>query len=75
VQERALTPVQERNLDLLKRASEPLVFPKEFVDDLVSQARQAMAELSARLAGEAMWVSKSRLASVHGCEVKHLLPT
>jgi hypothetical protein len=51
------------------------VFPKEFVDDLVSQARQAMAELSARLAGEAMWVSKSRLASVHGCEVKHLLPS
>lgn len=75
MQERPLTPVQERNLELLKRAAEPLVFPKEFVDDLLAQARAAMAELSTRLGGESLWVNKTRLSNVHGCEVKYLLPS
>lgn len=70
-----LTPVQERNLELLKRAPEPLEFPQQFVDHLLADARAAMLELSQRLGGESLWISKSRLSSVHGCEVKHLQPS
>jgi len=67
--------VQERNLELLKRAPEPLVFSREFVDELLAQACAAMEELSDRLGGETLWVSKNRLSNVHGCEVKYLLPS
>ena len=75
MQERPLTPVQERNLELLKRGAEPLVFRQEFVDDLLAQARAAMADLSKRLGGDTFWVSKNKLSGVHGCEVKYLLPS
>ena len=37
-------------------------------------ATDAMAELSERLQGESLWVSKGFLAKVHGCEVRHLAP-
>ncbi|HAP76385.1 MAG TPA: hypothetical protein DCR14_09915 [Acidimicrobiaceae bacterium] len=70
----ALTPSQERTLGLLRRSGEPLVFPAEFVDHLHATATEALAELSERLGGETLWVSKSFLARVHGCEVLHLQP-
>ena len=69
-----LTPAQERTLALLRRADEPVVFAPEFVAQLLSEATQAVAELSTRLGGETLWVSKSFLAKVHGCEVLHLAP-
>ena len=68
-----LTPVQERLLALLRRG-EPLEFDAAFVADLRDQAEQALAELSARLQGESLWVSKSFLAKVHGCEAHHMAP-
>ena len=70
----ALTPAQERTLGLLRRADEPMVFPEEFVAGLIADATAAIAELSERLGGETLWVSKSFLARVHGCEVLHLQP-
>ena len=69
-----LTPAQGRTLALLRRADEPVVFAPEFVAQLLSEATQAVAELSTRLGGETLWVSKSFLAKVHGCEVLHLAP-
>ncbi|CAB4363542.1 MAG: hypothetical protein F2681_06240 [Actinobacteria bacterium] len=69
-----LTPVQERNLALLRRAGEPLVFDREFIANLTEQALAGIAELSERLGGERLWVSKGFLANVHGCEAKHLHP-
>ena len=69
-----LTPVQERNLALLRRAGEPLVFDREFIDNVTEQALAGIAELSERLGGERLWVSKGFLANVHGCEAKHLHP-
>lgn len=74
VHDEHLTPVQRRNLELLRRPPEPIVFEPGFVADLVALARATMLELSARLRGERLWVSKSRLTNVHGCEVKYLLP-
>lgn len=70
----ALTPTQERLLGLLRRPAEPLVFDEGFVDDLVGEATDAIAHFSARLGGERVWMNKTRLANVHGCEEKYLLP-
>jgi CRISPR/Cas system-associated exonuclease Cas4 (RecB family) len=69
-----LTPTQERTLGLIRREAEPLVFSKEFVDELLDRATTEIATLSARLQGESLWVSKGFLAKVHGCEVRHLAP-
>jgi hypothetical protein len=70
----ALTPAQQRTLDLIKRAPEPVVFDEEVVADLVDTATREVARLSALLEGESLWVSKGFLARVHGCEVRHLAP-
>ncbi|MDO8364746.1 MAG: PD-(D/E)XK nuclease family protein [Actinomycetota bacterium] len=70
----ALTPAQERTLALLRRSGEPMVFPEAFVEHLRAEATTAAAELSERLGGETLWVSKSFLARVHGCEVQHMQP-
>lgn len=69
-----LTPTQQRTLDLIRRDPEPLVFPEPFVQGLLAEATAAVAELSERLQGESLWVSKGFLAKVHGCEVRHLAP-
>ena len=58
----------------MRRADEPMVFDESFVSALVAEATAAAAELSGRLGGETLWVSKSFLARVHGCEVLHLQP-
>ncbi len=70
----ALTPTQEQTLALLRRGTEPMVFDQAFVEHLVATATDAIAELSERLGGETLWVSKGFLAKVHGCEVRHLEP-
>lgn len=69
-----LTPAQQRTLTLLRRDTEPLVFDPAFVDQLVTTATEAVADLSARLGGERLWVSKNRLSGMHGCEVRYLAP-
>jgi len=69
-----LTPAQERTLALLRRSGDPLVFAQDFVEAITAAAADGLAELSTRLGGESLWVSKSFLARVHGCEVLHLQP-
>jgi hypothetical protein len=69
-----LTPIQQRTLALLRRDAEPLVFDPEFVQQLTDDATRAVAQLSERLGGENLWVTKGFLAKVHGCEVRHLAP-
>lgn len=70
----ALTPTQQRLLALIRRAADPLQFDAAFVEHLEQQATAAVAEFSARLGGESLWVAKGFLSSVHGCEVAHLAP-
>jgi hypothetical protein len=70
----ALTPAQLRLLALMRRDGEPILFDEAFVADLVATATDAVAALSTRLGGEKLWISKSRLSSVHGCEVRYLEP-
>lgn len=69
-----LTPAQQRTLTVLRRDNEPLVFDEGFVEHLVATATEAVADLSARLGGERLWVSKNRLSGMHGCEVRYLTP-
>lgn len=69
-----LTPAQQRHLALLRRPEVPVVFPATVVDDIVDEARSGLAELSERLGGERLFVSKHFLARVHGCEAQHLSP-
>lgn len=69
-----LTPTQQRNLALMRRTGEPLVFPEADIDALVGDATDAIAELSGMLGGLNLFVSKGFISRVHGCEVLHLQP-
>ena len=66
------TPVQLRTFELLKRPDEPVVIDPAFIDQLVHSVRSALADLSRRAGGEELFVAKSFLQRVHGCEVMHL---
>lgn len=70
----ALTPTQQRLLAVLRRDPEPLVFDPAVVEGLVTRATAALADFSARLGGESLYVSKGWLTRVHGCEAQHLAP-
>ena len=50
------------------------MFTSGEVEDLISDATQALAELSTQLGGEQLWVNKHFLSTVHGCEVRALAP-
>lgn len=69
-----LTPTQRRLLDQLRREVEPLVFDETLIDDLSERARRVVADVSARLGGERLVVSKGFLTNVLGCEARHLAP-
>jgi hypothetical protein len=71
---RSFSPVQERTFAVLRRGDEPIVFDLDEVAELRSEAEAGVAELSVRLGGERLWVSKGLLAKVHGCEAHHLAP-
>lgn len=70
-----LTPTQQRLLALVRRGGDALEFDDGAIADLKARATEAIAHLSARLGGETLWVSKSLLSSVHGCEVAYLQPS
>ena len=71
---RELTPTQQRNLALMRRTGDPLVFDESFIDELVSDATDAIAELSSMLEVVNLFVAKGWVTRVHGCEVLHLQP-
>lgn len=70
----SFSPVQERTFAVLRRGGEPIVFDADEIAALRDDAATAVAELSGRLGGERLWVSKGFLARVHGCEMFHLTP-
>ncbi len=69
-----LTPTQERILGQLRREPTPLVFDPEAIAALAARAREAFDDLSVRLEGERLFVGKSMLSSIHGCEARYLGP-
>ena len=68
-----LPPTQQRLLAITRRG-EPLEFDPAFVARLKAEAVDAIADFSAHLGGESLWVTKAFLSRVHGCEVAHLAP-
>jgi hypothetical protein len=69
-----LTPAQERNLGLLRRAEQPVEFSVDFVESLRDDATEALAHFTERLDGATMFVTKHTLSSVHDCEAHFLAP-
>lgn len=68
------TPTQARLFRELQRDAEPLVFDPDFVDDLIARAQAGFEHVSARLAGEKIYVSKHFITSVLSCEEQHVAP-
>lgn len=74
-QPQVLTPTQERILGQLRKDPVPLVFDPDFIAELLERATEEFEELSARLSGERVYVSKGMLTGVHGCEAQYLAPS
>ncbi len=71
----ALTPVQQRTLDALRRSGEPLVFDPDLVADIRTEVRIAFDEFAERLQpNQQLWVNKHTVATVLDCEEFHLVP-
>jgi CRISPR/Cas system-associated exonuclease Cas4 (RecB family) len=71
----ALTPVQRRTLDALRRSGEPLVFDADLVADIRTEMRVALDEFAERLQpNQEIFVSKHKIATVLDCEEFHVLP-
>jgi CRISPR/Cas system-associated exonuclease Cas4 (RecB family) len=71
----ALTPVQVRTLEALRRSSEPVVFDPDLVEDIRAEMREALEAFAERLApNQQVWVSKHAIGTVLDCEEHHLIP-
>lgn len=76
----ALTPVQQRTLDLLGRSGEPVVFDADVVAELRADLNVGLAELIERLDGAGgaterdIWVTKRGLEMVFTCEASWAAP-
>ncbi len=67
-----LTPTQQRTLDLLRRAPEPVLFDRDEIRELIEAATLAARDLDER-AGEArLVVTKTDVSGMLGCEAQHL---
>lgn len=70
----SLTPAQERTLALLRRADEPVTFSAAFVDEIERAATAAFEQFHERVGTTTLFVNKTRLAEVHGCEGRFMAP-
>lgn len=75
----ALTPVQQRTLDLLGRSGEPVVFDRHVIADLRADLDAGLAELTERLdttptTERDLWVTKRGLETVFTCEASWAAP-
>ena len=74
---RTLAPAQERTLEMLRRGPEPIVFDPDAIEALsttMTDALEHLAERVAALGRDSLWINKSKIGSVLGCEVHHTLP-
>lgn len=71
----ALTPLQRKTLDALRRSPEPLVFDEDLIADIRTEMRVALDHFAERLDdGQDLFVTKHRIASVLDCEAHFLAP-
>lgn len=70
-----LNPVQQRTLDRLRRSGDPVVFARDFVEEIRNEMQAAVDHFATRLVdGDELWVSKHKVASVLDCEEHYLQP-
>ncbi|PIE31903.1 MAG: hypothetical protein CSA55_04600 [Ilumatobacter coccineus] len=67
-----LTPLQQRTLDALRRQGDPLIFDPAFIASLRDHVDDELAHFASRCGDDQIFLSKHRITSVLGCEVKHL---
>ena len=71
----ALTPAQVKNLAVLRRIGDPLVFNPDDIADIQAEMRSALEEFAKRIPpGQEVFIAKHRIASVLDCEVHYLEP-
>ena len=72
-----LNPTQERTLELLRRSTTPVTFDPDVIASLTGDLSDAIEHLTQRVVAasdETIWLSKSKIGSVLGCEYHHLHP-
>jgi CRISPR/Cas system-associated exonuclease Cas4 (RecB family) len=71
----ALTPVQLKTLEALRRSGDPLVFDQDLIADIRTEMRVALDEFAERLQpNQEVFVSKHKIATVLDCEEQHMAP-
>lgn len=72
----ALTSVQQRTLELLRRSGDPVEFDAKVIAELRADLHAGLAELAERLdaSDETLWVSKHHLDRVLTCEASWAAP-
>jgi hypothetical protein len=69
-----LTPAQRRTLDELKRSAEPVMFPRDEIEQLITETRRAINAMVGRVGPNRQIIaSKNGISSALGCERLHVL--
>ena len=71
--ESELTPVQRTVLDALAKEAEYVPLPTSLIDGVRTQLHDLIADIATQLdPTDALWVSKNKVTTVHGCEGHYL---
>jgi hypothetical protein len=71
--ETELNAMQQAVLEALGKEPDWVPIPREVIEDIRTQLHDGLADIAPRLTPEnALWVSKHKLTTVHGCEANHL---
>lgn len=69
----ALNPMQQHVLEALAKQPEWTPISRDVIEGIRKQLHDGLAELSKKLTPQrALWVSKHKLTTVHGCEAHHM---
>ena len=70
---RSFNPMQQHVLDSLAKQPEWTPISREVVEGIRTQLHHGLADLAEKLDPQrALWVSKHKLTTVHGCEAHHI---
>ncbi len=71
--ETELNAMQQAALEALGKEPDWVPIPREVIEGIRTQLHDGLADIAPRLSPEnALWVSKHKLTTVHGCEANHL---
>jgi len=70
---RSLNPMQQDVLDVLSKQPDWTPISREVVEGIRTQLHNGLADIAEKLDPQrALWVSKHKLTTVHGCEAHHM---